>query len=77
MLSAWGWPLIGRVHKLCDGSRWPEKDRTDEYVYRERARARLLRDQGTGLTYLDVEGTSSVVHVVPDSGMSGLSVGAF
>jgi hypothetical protein len=67
----------GRVHELSDGSRWRQEDRTDEYVYRERPKARLLRDKGTGVTYLDVEGTSGVVLVVPDSGMRGLSVGAF
>jgi hypothetical protein len=67
----------GRVHELSDGSRWRQEDRTREYVYRERPKARLLRDQGIGKTYLDVEGTSSVVEVVPDRGMSGLSVGAF
>jgi hypothetical protein len=67
----------GRVHELSDGSHWRQEDRTDEYVYRESPKARLLRDPGTGLTYLDVEGTSSVVRVVPDSGMRGLSVGAF
>jgi hypothetical protein len=67
----------GRVHVLSDGSRWRQEDRTDEYVYRERPKARLLRDRGTGMTYLDVEGTSGVVLVVPDRGMSGLSAGAF
>ena len=67
----------GRVYELSDGSCWRQEDRTDEYVYRERPRARLLRDPGIGQTYLDVEGTSSVVHVVPDTGMRGLSVGAF
>lgn len=67
----------GRVYELSDGSCWRQEDRTSEYIYRERPKARLLRDPGIGLTYLDVEGTSGVVHVVPDSGMCGLSVGAF
>jgi hypothetical protein len=61
----------GRVHELSDGSRWRREDRTSEFLYRERPRARLLRDPGIGLTYLDVEGTSDIVHVVPDSGMRG------
>jgi len=67
----------GCAYELSDGSRWRQEDRTDEYVYRERPAARLLRDRGTGMTYLDVEGTSGVVLVVPDRGMSGLSAGAF
>jgi hypothetical protein len=66
----------GRVHELSDGSRWRQEDRTREYVYRERPKARLLRDRGIGKTHLDVEGTSSVVEVVPDAGMRGIGVGA-
>jgi hypothetical protein len=37
----------GRVYRLADGSRWRQEDATSEYAYRERPKARLLRD-GTG-----------------------------
>jgi hypothetical protein len=67
----------GRVHELSDGSRWRQTDRTKEYVYRERAKARLLRDRGCGTTYLDVEGTSATAPVIPDDGTRGLSAGAY
>ena len=67
----------GRVFELGDGSRWRQEDRTSEYVYRERPKAKLLYDRSINVTYLDVEGTSSVVAVVPDRGMRGLSAGAF
>jgi hypothetical protein len=36
------------------------------FVYRERPAARLLRDRGIGRIYLDVEGTSGEVAVVPN-----------
>jgi hypothetical protein len=61
----------GRVHELSDGSRWRQEGRNDEYVYREKPKARLLRDS-TGRSFLDVEGTSSVVLVVPYRGMRGM-----
>ena len=67
----------GRVYELSDGSRWRQADRRAEYVYREQPGAKLLRDQGIGKTFLDVEGTSGVVEVVPDSGMRGMGCGAF
>jgi hypothetical protein len=50
---------------------------TGEYVYRESPTAKLLRNRSTGMRYLDVEGTSGVVHVVPDCGMRGMGGGAF
>jgi hypothetical protein len=36
-----------------------------------------MRDQSINAYFLDVEGTSGIVQVVPDRGMRGLSVGAF
>src|SRR4051812_47895060 len=65
----------GRVHELSDGTRWLQESRTEEYVYRERPKVRLRRDRGTGIRYLDVEGTSAVGEVVPDSGMRGMKCG--
>ena len=67
----------GRIYELSDVSRWRQEDRADEPVYRERPRAKLLRDDGSGAFYLDVEGTSGIVRVVPNGSMSGSSVGAF
>lgn len=61
----------GRVHEFCDGSRWRQEGRKEEYVYRERPAARILLDRGTGRTYLDVEGTSGVVEVVRDGPLPG------
>ena len=52
----------GRVYRLADGSSWRQEDNTAEHVYRENPRARLFKD-GTGRTFLDVEGTSGVVWV--------------
>src|SRR3954452_22099253 len=34
----------GRVYDLADGSRWCQQDNTDEPVYREQPRARLLEE---------------------------------
>ena len=67
----------GRVYELSDGSRWRQEDRRSEYVYREQPKAKLFGDQEISAYYLDVEGTSGIVRVVPDRSMSGLSVGAF
>jgi hypothetical protein len=67
----------GRVHVLSDGSRWRQEDRTTEYVYRERPEAKPLWNQSTCRMYLDVEGTSSVVLVVKDTGMRGMGGGAY
>jgi hypothetical protein len=67
----------GVVFELSDGRRWRQESNTSEYVYREQPRARLIWNQSTGTRYLDVEGTSSVVIVVPDSGMRGIGAGAF
>jgi hypothetical protein len=67
----------GLVHEPSEGLRWRQAHSTNEYLYRERPKARLLLDRGTGQTYLDVEGTSGAVRVVPDSGMCCLSAGAF
>jgi hypothetical protein len=66
----------GRVHRLADGSRWRQEDATSEHVYRERPAAKLLRD-GTGRTFLAVEGTSGVVWVVPYGVEVPSHVGAF
>jgi hypothetical protein len=67
----------GRVFEHSDGRRWRQESNTSEDVYRESPKARLLWNQRTGTRYLDVEGTSSVVQVVPERGMGGLSAGAF
>src|SRR4051794_3712630 len=53
----------GRVYELSDGTRWRQECRTEEPIYRERPKVRLLRDEGTGLLHLDVDGTSGVVRV--------------
>lgn len=53
----------GRVFELSDGSRWQQEDNTDEPVYRERPTAKLISNHDTNTTYLDVEGTSSMVRV--------------
>jgi hypothetical protein len=66
----------GREFELSDGSRWRQESRTSEYVYREWPGARLL-DDGTGHTYLDVEGTSGVVRVVPAEARPAPHAGAF
>jgi hypothetical protein len=67
----------GRVFQLSDGRRLRQECNTSEYVYREHPKALLIWDQSTGTRYLDVEGTSNVVIVLPDRGMWGLSAGAF
>lgn len=67
----------GRVFELSEGRRWRQESNTGEHVYRERPEARLIRDQSTGTRFLDLEGTSGVVIVVPERGMGGLSAGAF
>jgi hypothetical protein len=65
----------GRVYRLADGSLWRQEDRRDEPCYREEPACRLLKDS-TARVYLDVQGTSGVVAVVPgDHRWSG--VGAF
>jgi len=53
----------GRIYLLSDGSRWQQGDRTDEPVCREDPEARLLFNRDTGETFLDVSGTSAIVHV--------------
>lgn len=63
----------GQVYILSDGSTWRQQGGPAEYVYRESPGARLLRDD-TGRTFLDVEGTSSVVPVVRPAGTSGAEV---
>jgi len=65
------------VFELSDGLHWRQEDRRAEYVYREGPRAKLLWEQSIGKTYLDVDGTSGVVVVVPDAGMRGMGCGAF
>ena len=59
-----------RLHALAGGG--PHR----RIHYRVRPRAEPLRDECTGPTNLDVEGTSAVVLLVPDRSMSGLSVAA-
>ncbi len=56
----------GRVYELSVGRRWRQGSNTSEYVYREGPKARLIWNHSTGTRYLDVDGTSSVVIVVPD-----------
>jgi hypothetical protein len=67
----------GRVFQLSDGRRWRQESQSSEYAYRESPAARLLWNRSTGMRFLDVEGTSGVVNVVPDSGMRGMGGGAF
>lgn len=67
----------GRVYELSDGSRWRQEDPTAEYVYRDRPKARLLWNQSIAKMYLDVEGTSAIVWVRKDRGMSEMGHGAF
>ncbi len=38
----------GRVYELSDGRRWRQESNTSEYVYRERPKARLIRERGSG-----------------------------
>lgn len=63
----------GRVFELSDGGRWKQESPTDEPVYRQQPKAKLLRDKGTGRMFLDVDGTSSIVQVNPAKGAGGLS----
>ena len=59
-LTLWACPrALGRLALAAGG-------RAEEYVYRERPVARNSPDRGTGRMYLDVEGTSGVVEVLPD-----------
>src|SRR3954464_11223835 len=67
----------GRVYELSDGSRWCQQSNTDEPVYRERPKARLLQEASIGKTWLDVEGTSAIVWVEPDRGMRSWGYGAY
>lgn len=60
----------GRIYTLSDGSTWKQEGGLAEYVYREGPGARLYKDD-TGRTFLDVEGTSSVVPVVRSAGIVG------
>jgi hypothetical protein len=53
----------GRVYELADGSRWKQEDATDEPVYREFPKARILYAKSVNRYYLDVDGTSATVHV--------------
>jgi hypothetical protein len=72
MTTIWSGRLVGTflgyksglTYELSDGSKWMQEDRTDEPVYRENPTARLLHD-GASYTYLDVQGTSAIVRVVP------------
>jgi hypothetical protein len=65
----------GRVYRLADGSLWRQEDRRDEPCYREEPACRLLKDS-TARVYLDVQGTSGVVAVVP-ADHHGSGAGAF
>ena len=38
----------GRVYELTNGTRWRQDDRTEEHVYRKRAKAKPLWEQSTG-----------------------------
>ncbi|WP_406700156.1 hypothetical protein V5E97_15120 [Singulisphaera sp. Ch08] len=67
----------GRVYDLSDGSRWRQEDRTAEYVYRVKPKAKLIWNQSIGRMFLDVEGTSATVWVTKDGGMAGMGYGAF
>ena len=66
----------GRVYRLADGSRWRQEDGHAESAYRENPGVRLLTD-GTGRLYLDVQGTSGVVWVVPADSRPVPRAGAF
>jgi hypothetical protein len=67
----------GNVYTLSDGSQWRQECSTDEPIYREEPKARLLRDKSINKTYLDVEGTSAVVWVERHSGMRSWGHGAY
>ncbi len=66
----------GRGYDLSDGTSWYQDDHTDEPVYRENPTAKLLSD-GMGHTYLDVEGTSARVRVMPVGRRPVQRAGAF
>ena len=84
MRTVWTGRLIGTflgykgglAYDLSDGSRWLQDDNTDEPVYRENPSARLL-DDGMGHTYLDIEGTSAMVRVVPQGAKPRPHSGAY
>ena len=67
----------GRVYQLSDGSRWQQEDLTDEPVYREEPTAKLIMKQDTDTVYLDVEGTSSRVRVLPQGSHPKPAAGLF
>jgi hypothetical protein len=54
----------GRVYRLAEGSVRRQEDLRDESCYREEPTCRLMKDS-TGRVYLDVQGTSGVVVVIP------------
>lgn len=66
-----------RLFALSDGSNWRQACTTREYVYREQPAARLVREASTGRIYLDVEGTSAIVLVERDRGVSRRGSGAY
>jgi hypothetical protein len=67
----------GRVYELSGGSRWCQQDNTDEPVYRERPKARLLEEAAIGKTWRDVDGTSAIVWDEPDRGTQSWGCGAY
>lgn len=54
--------MPGRVFHLADGTEWVQVDNREEYVLRDRPRAKIWRDS-TGAMMLDLEGTSGEVRV--------------
>ena len=67
----------GRIYQLSDGSKWTQKDLTDEPVYRDDPTARLLFSGSSGAIYLDVEGTSAIVRVYRTGSRPKPITGAF
>ncbi len=59
----------GRTYpNLSDGTKWHQQYLTDEPMYGEDPNAKLLSDAGTGIVFLDVQGTSAIVRVFQAGG---------
>ena len=85
MLTVWEGRIVGtfegyengRVFELSDGSRWKQEDRNPRIHLSGRTKSQTAPRSRESWTYLDVEGTSAVVMVVRDRGMSSIHAGAF
>lgn len=65
----------GARYVLDDGSCFEQVSRTEEFVYRERPRVKILSDGNR--TYADIDGTNSVVEVRRYRGSRWTGPGAF